>query len=268
MTQPSIYNDQSVEGEPKDAATIVLVRNTVCAQASTGLEIFMLRRGASTTVLHHAYVFPGGKVDPEDAAPERLAELQLAGDAAQMLNEPTLDGARAASLFVAACRETLEECGVQIKARDLIPLSRWITPKVPALMRKRFDTRFFIAAMPEGAHAVHDGHEADQSAWYTPRQALELYRDGHIMLAPPQIMTLVELSSFKNLTELSQSLEGRKPALIEPKSVQENGQRVIVYPGDPRHPVRERAMSGPTALLNNNDRFQPEDGFEAFFATS
>ena len=261
MSNPSIYNDQSVEGEPKDAATIVLVRDAPIS----GLEIFMLRRGASTTVLHHAYVFPGGKVDLEDAAAEKIQTLGLADLANKLLNEPDLAHDRAASLFVAACRETLEECGVQIQARDLLPLSRWITPKVPALMRKRFDTRFFVAAMPSDAIAIHDGHEADESAWYTPRQALEQYRDGLIMLAPPQIMTLAGLAKYQNFAQLREAMRTHVPGLIEPKSVQENGRRVIVYPGDERHHIKERVMPGPTALLNNNDRFEPLDGFEAFF---
>jgi 8-oxo-dGTP pyrophosphatase MutT (NUDIX family) len=255
------FFNQTVEGEPRDAASVVLLRDAVAG----GLEVFMLRRGGSSTVMNDAYVFPGGKVDPEDAAAERLAELGLAGLAAQLLGEPDLDAPLAASLFVAACRETFEETGVQVQARDLIPLSRWITPKVPAMMRKRFDTRFFLACLPSGATATHDGQEADASAWYSPREALERYRDREIMLAPPQIMTLAGLVSSKNFAQLREHLREHSPRLIEPLSVQSGKQRVMVYPGDERHPVRERAMPGPTALVFRDDRFEPESGFEQFF---
>jgi 8-oxo-dGTP pyrophosphatase MutT (NUDIX family) len=262
LTAGSRFYNQAVEGEPRDAASVVLLRDA----AAGGLEVFMLRRGGSSTVMNDAYVFPGGKVDPEDAAAERLAELHLAGQAAQLLGEPDLDANLAAALFVAACRETFEETGVQVYASDLIPLSRWITPKVPAMMRRRFDTRFFLACLPIDADATHDGQEADASAWYSPREALERYRDGEIMLAPPQIMTLAGLVSTPNFAQLREHLRDHTPRLIEPVSVQVGDQRIIVYPGDERHPVRQRAMPGPTALVFRNDRFEPEIGFEQFFA--
>ncbi len=261
MTADKPLHDRAVEGEPRDAASVVLLRDA----ASGRLEVFMLRRGGSSTVMNDAYVFPGGKVDPEDAARERLERLGLAGHAGHMLGEPELDALRAGSLFVAACRETFEETGVQVSASDLIPLSRWITPKVPAMMRRRFDTRFFIASIPEGATATHDGQEADASAWYSPREALERYRDREIMLAPPQIMTLAGLVSLESYAQVRERLRAHTPRLIEPVSVQSDGQRVIVYPGDSRHPVRERAMPGPTALVYRDNRFEPENGFERFF---
>ncbi len=261
MTAQTPFYDRTVEGEPRDAASVVLLRDGV----SGGLEVFMLRRGGSSTVMNDAYVFPGGKVDPEDAAQDRLAQLGLVGRAEHMLGEPDLDALRAGSLFVAACRETFEETGVQVSARDLIPLSRWITPKVPAMMRKRFDTRFFVASIPAGALATHDGQEADASAWYSPREALERYRDREIMLAPPQIMTLAGLISLDSYAQVREQLRDHTPRLVEPVSVQTDGQRVIVYPGDARHHVRERAMPGPTALIYRDDRFEPESGFEQFF---
>ncbi len=267
MTGETRFFNQTVEGEPRDAASVVLLRDA----AGGGLEVFMLRRGGSSTVMNDAYVFPGGKVDPEDAAPQGLSalglnELGLNGLAAHMLGEHDLEASLAASLFVAACRETFEETGVQVYPRDLIPLSRWITPKVPAMMRRRFDTRFFLACLPTGAIATHDGQEADASAWYAPREALERYRDREIMLAPPQIMTLAGLAGVPNFAQLREQLRDHRPRLIEPLSVQSGSQRAMVYPGDERHPVRERAMPGPTALIFRDDRFEPEGGFEQFFA--
>lgn len=260
MTAP-LFGGRTVEGEPLDAASVVLLRDG----ARGGLEVFLLRRGGSTTVMNDAYVFPGGKVDPEDADTSRLGTLELAGSPHELIGEPALDPRRAASFFVAACRETFEETGVTVRAADLIPLSRWITPKTPAMMRRRFDTRFFLACIPADAAATHDGQEADASAWYSPREALERYRDREIMLAPPQIMTLAGLVSFSSYEHLREQMQGHVPRLIEPKTVQAGEKRLIVYPGDPRHPVGERAMRGPTALLFQNERFEPELGFEAFF---
>jgi 8-oxo-dGTP pyrophosphatase MutT (NUDIX family) len=260
----TVLQNQIVEGEPRDAASVVLVRD---AKAG-GLEVFLLRRGVSTTVLNSAYVFPGGKVDKEDAAEHHINSLGLAGDARQLLGEPSLSPQRAASMFVAACRETFEETGVQLRACDLLPLSRWITPEVPAMMTKRFDTRFFVALIDSESVATHDGQEADASVWNSPRLALERYRDKEIMLAPPQIMTLVGLVDVRNFAHLRQQLQGRIPHLIEPMSYLEGEHRVIAYPGDPKHAVSLRAMPGPTSLIYRDNRFEPINGFEEFFVNS
>jgi 8-oxo-dGTP pyrophosphatase MutT (NUDIX family) len=253
-----------VEGEPRDAATVALVRDA----KSGGLEVFLLRRGNSTTVLNSAYVFPGGKVDAEDASFEQLRGLDLSDDARILLGEPHLTKERAASMFVAACRETFEETGVRIKASNLLPLSRWITPKVPAMMTKRFDTRFFVTAIDADTIATHDGQEADASVWCSPREALERYRDKDIMLAPPQIMTLVGLMNIRNFAQLREQLLGRTPHLVEPMSYLEGESRVIAYPGNPKHAVAIRAMPGPTALIYRDNRFEPINGFDEFFSAA
>jgi 8-oxo-dGTP pyrophosphatase MutT (NUDIX family) len=251
-----------VEGEPRDAASVVLVRDAVAG----GLEVFLLRRGTSTTVLNGAYVFPGGRVDEDDSSAAQIDAINLDGDANVLLGEPNLSRERAASMFVAACRETFEETGVRIPARDLLPLSRWITPKVPAMMTKRFDTRFFVASINVDVHATHDGQEADASAWYSPREALERYRDREINLAPPQIMSLIGLVNVKNFAQLREQLKGRVPHLVEPMSYLDGESRVIAYPGDPKHSVKTQAMPGPTALIYRDNRFEPLNGFEEFFS--
>jgi hypothetical protein len=56
------------------------------------------------------------------------------------------------------------------------------------------------------------------------------------------------------------------PALIQPEPFDENGERVLTYPGDPWHSVKTRAMPGPTRLRYRNKRFEPEQGFDALFA--
>ncbi len=260
MTQQHLHN-QVVEGEPRDAASVVLLRNGT----KNNLEVFLLRRGGSTTVMNDAYVFPGGKVDPEDALPANTGTLGLPGPATLLLGEPELEPMRAASLFVAACRETMEETGVQVRASDLIPLSRWITPKVPAMMKKRFDTRFFLACIGADVTATHDGQEADASVWLSPREALERYRDRDIELAPPQIMTLIALLPSRNFAQVQQQFNQHTPKLIEPMSFLQGEERFIAYPGHPRHAVQERAMPGPTCLVYRDNRFQPEHGYERLF---
>ena len=49
---------------------------------------------------------------------------------------------------------------------------------------KRFDTRFFMAVLPEGQHPIHDNIEAIDSIWLSPREALDRYWAGSLPLAP------------------------------------------------------------------------------------
>ena len=290
-------NSEIVTGPPRPAATVVMLREGI-----DGMEVFLLKRHGLSDVLGGAYVFPGGKVDRFDAELDMDAHLdQPLPDLHAALNEPDIDALTAAGLYIAAVREAFEESGIlfaqgaththaaqatqllreghafdevlaqmqlRLDTRSLAPWSRWITPKVPSVMNKRFDTRFFVAACPAGQTASHDNHEATESIWLTPRAALEQYRIGQIELAPPQIMSLAHLSRYASVNAVMAEARSRLPAVIEPEPFEENGGRVICYPGDGRHPVPARAMPGPTRLRYINKRFEPVDGFDALFAES
>ena len=174
--------------------------------------------------------------------------------------------ARAGALFVAACRETHEETGVTIASDQLVPISRWITPKTPSMMRKRFDARFFVARMPDGQTAVHDGEEATDSGWFSAVDALRAYYAGDITLAPPQIMTLAGLLPYDTVGDILQMAIENTPGTVQPHVFKQGGdQRVLAYPGDPSHPVAERAIPGPSRLVWRDERFEPEEGRQVFF---
>jgi len=286
-------NRTLIETPPRDAATVVMLRD-----APTGLEVFLLKRHGLSDVLGGAYVFPGGKIDAQDAAlipqlDQPLAALHGA------LGEPDTAAELAASCYVAALREAFEESGVlyahgasadqvaqatallreghgfaevltrlglKLDTRSVLPWSRWVTPKMASVSSKRFDTRFFVAAVPAVQTARHDNHEATESVWVAPRTALEQYRDSLIELAPPQIMSLAHLARHSSVAGVLTEARSKSPALVQPEPYDdENGVRVLCYPGDPRHSVRERALPGPTRLRYSGKRFQPEGGFEALF---
>jgi 8-oxo-dGTP pyrophosphatase MutT (NUDIX family) len=286
-------NRNVIDTPPRDAATVVMLRD-----AAHGLEVFMLRRHGQSDVLGGAYVFPGGKIDAEDR--ELITQLdQPVAALHAALGEPATDAGLAASCYVAALREAFEESGVlfahgasadqvvqatallraghgfaevlrqldlRLDTHSVLPWSRWITPKMASVSSKRFDTRFFVAAFPAAQTARHDDVEATESAWLAPRAALEQYRDGHIDLAPPQIMSLAHLARHASVASVLAEARAKVPALVEPEPYDdEQGTRVLCYPGDPRHSVRERALPGPTRLRYAGRRFVPEDGFEALF---
>lgn len=285
---------QTVTMPPRAAATVVLLRD-----AADGMEVFMVKRHGLSDVLGGAYVFPGGKVDGADADPQALRQLGAPLDELRAtLGEPELDAATAAGLFVAACRETFEEAGVllaegagarhvnaaqtharaglcfgQILARlelrldwsNIVPWSRWITPRVPALFNKRFDARFFLAAVPNDQEARHDNHEATESFWLRPRLVLEQYWAGEINLAPAQIMSVAALARYRHAADVVAAARVRRPSLIQPEPFTHGEMRAVAFPGDVHHPVAARALPGPSFLIYRNERFEPFDGFDALF---
>jgi len=102
--------------------------------------------------------------------------------------------------------------------------------------------------------------------WLTPRAALRQYWDGRIELAPPQILGLAHLARHPSVAEAIAQARLRPPPLVEPEPFDDAGARAVCYPGDARHPVRERALPGPTRLHYRNRRFEPAGGFESLFA--
>src|SRR5215475_16209178 len=217
---------------PRDAATVILLREAGAegaeAEAGAGVEAFLLRRTAELEFAPGAYVFPGGSVDARDADPGVGWAGPGPGDFAALLDVPP-DRARA--LVCAAVRETFEESGVllagashddlvgdsaalaadrhallagsasltEVLARrglvlrtDLLtPWARWITPEASP---RRFDTWFFVAALPAGQDATAapegfgdhaDPGESESGAWLRPVSALEAARAGQMTLLPP-----------------------------------------------------------------------------------
>ncbi len=219
----------------RQASTVILVR-----EKETAFEVYLLRRSNSSGFMDGLYVFPGGVVDPEDKGLESWAPyVDLTADAmAQRLGGTGFSGEDVLSFSIAAIRETLEEAGVLIALtgdktkKDLDQIctfrlnkdlpkswfrakvmdgnwtlslsslgkwSHWITPK---LMKKRFDTRFFIVSMPQDQTCIPDDRETHHGIWLTPQKALEQNLELSLPLSPPTVVTLTGLSVYKSFTEL------------------------------------------------------------------
>lgn len=213
-------------GNIRLAATVVLVRDT-----PQGSEVFMMKRPGRGD-FPDLHVFPGGKVDEADFAPELLAGLDAS--TADRLLGVSAGGLR---YWVAAIRECFEECGVLLAYRDGRPLrwsdegeaarfhgyrqrlidgelsvqdlcrrehlrlaadrvgyfSHWITPEVAP---RRFDTRFFIAEMPTEQATVAHEHEAADDEWVRPRDALTAAAEGRWRMISPTLTTLRSIARF------------------------------------------------------------------------
>ena len=253
-------NQDKVTSPPIDAATVILLRDN-----NQQLEVLLLCRGNSKTVMNKAWVFPGGKVDNSDFEHQAQVLSKVSAPPQMLLAEEDLESAKACALFFAATRETFEETNVRLDVSAVHPWSRWVTPNEPSMMKKRFDARFFVAALPDGETAVHDGSEATDSMWVTPQQALLDYLAHNITLAPPQIMTLLALCAHKSTVSCIDKANATPTYCIQPQVIKTGtNERTLLYPGDPAHSDPQKMMPGPTRLIWMDGHFAPANGFDEY----
>ncbi|MBA3877195.1 MAG: hypothetical protein C0498_09715 [Anaerolinea sp.] len=190
--------EPDVPGDPADpparpvpAATVVLLR-----PGPAGLEALLTRRPPTMAFGPDIHVFPGGRVDPADADPAMLATAGLTVEAAAanlglgLAPDGWLTPTGALALHIAAVRETAEETGIEIDVRDLIALTRWVTP---ISLARRFDVRFFAVFVPPGTEVLTGSDEVAETSWLTPSAALAAVVRGRIELWQPTFVTLQQL---------------------------------------------------------------------------
>src|SRR3984885_11954401 len=259
---------------PRDAATVMLLRPAggggAGGGASGGLEVYMLRRKPSMAFAPGAFVFPGGSVDARDADEQVAWAGPDPAEWGQIFDAPP-ELARA--LVCAAIRETFEESGVllagpsadsvvadttaadweadrhalldrslslaEMLARrglvlrsDLLrPWSRWITPVIE---ERRFDARFFAAALPEQQRTRDVGGEAAEVAWVRPDDAIAMGRRKEIVLWPPTAVSLAELAACG---EVAAALRPRKVRPVLPEASLDEGAAWLTIPADLEYPL-------------------------------
>lgn len=264
---------QSAGASIQDASTVIVLR-----EADDGLETFMVCRHHRSGFMGGAHVFPGGKVDETDLDPGWGARVERpAEEIAERLGEA--DAVTARGLLLAAVRETFEEAGVllartasgadlptirtrlregasflgladeidlKIDPMTLTPYARWVTPEIES---RRFDTRFYVAVLPEGQGASHDGTETTSAVWLRPADAIDDMRTGRIKLAPPTVRTLKWLAEFEDAESVIAAALSRKPPLVRPRVVARDGSWFLALPGDPEHPESDRVLPGATRMV-------------------
>ncbi len=245
--------------EAKDASTVVLLRGGDGAPG--GLEVYLLRRTTAMAFAGGFCVFPGGGVDPRDFDHE-IGWVGPSPAEWAALMETSETHARA--LVCAAVRETFEESGVllagptedtvvadttgedweedrrALEARELAFtdfLSRrglkvrtdllrlwgsWITP---IFEPKRYDTRFFVAELPQGQVTRDVSTESDHVVWLPVRDILDAVDAQEIAMLPPTYATCLEL--YEHLTTGSAldaaDSRDRSPILPEMQIAEDGG---------------------------------------------
>ena len=167
---------------PAPAATVVLLR-----PGPDGAEVLLIHRPATMAFGPGLHVFPGGRVDPEDAD---VASDEVAAAAARALGD-NLPPDRALAVHRAAIREVQEEVGISLAGIDeLVPIAHWTTP---AFMPRRFSTWFFVADLPTDAVPVFEAGEVAAHRWVTPEHALDQMATGEIAMWVPTTSVLERL---------------------------------------------------------------------------
>lgn len=231
---------------PKVAASTILLRT-----GAAGPEVFLLRRRTQMAFAGGMVVFPGGGVDPRDAA----EDIGWAGPAPEVWAERLglgVDEARA--VVCAAVRETFEESGVLLAGPDdasVVPSTSgeewaearraleareiafsqllrdrglvlrtdllrawtcWITPEFEP---RRYRTFFFVTASPEGQEAAGVSTESDAAAWLGVDEAIAAAGET-VMMLPPQYCTFLELAQYGTVAQILAAADRPIPEPIMP----------------------------------------------------
>jgi 8-oxo-dGTP pyrophosphatase MutT (NUDIX family) len=134
--------------------------------------------------------------------------------------------------------ELLSRRGLVLRADLLVPWARWITPEGEP---RRFDARFFAAALPAGQRATGHAAESDHIAWLRPADAIESARAGQLSVLPPTATTLHDfaVASAAAGDDAVAAILGRRPAIepVVPRLVLEDGQAWLHVPDEVGYPL-------------------------------
>ena len=221
----------------RKAATVLVVR-----QATDDIEVFMVQRPARG-VFPDLHVFPGGKVDPHDGELEHACHglddrtasrrLMMASGGlrywvtairecfeesgvllayrGEALFEPKDDAEderfddyrNALAAGEIALGEVARQEGLRLATNRVAYFSHWITPEgAPA----RFDTRFFVAAMPPRQSALGHARETAGGEWVTPTAALQRFDEGDWQMIFPTLTSLRMSAPFRSVDALLEAV--------------------------------------------------------------
>jgi len=213
-----------------DSASILIIRD-----GEEGLEVLMVKRHEDIAFAGGAYVFPGGKADPEDyqlsshikSFPPGYSELTHTAFREVFEESGLIIGkSNNAHLYRDAFlkeemtfKELIKKANISFDEKSIVPFSRWVTPRQ---YPKRFDTRFFLAKASIDQAATPDGHEAVDLKWVEPIDFINEYRESMMF---PTIMNLKLLTQASNVEDAFKQAKARKIMTVEPTII--DGKRVI-----------------------------------------
>ena len=132
--------------------------------------------------------------------------------------------------------------------------AHWITPEARP---ERFDTRFFIAHYPIGQEASHDQKETTAGIWITPQKSLEENLKGEVFLSPPTLKTLENLSRFKSIEDVFNSLKKSEIRPVLPILIKISKTELLIFPWDPEYEIFQKGEI--PSPINHGRPSQPGD---------
>lgn len=192
------------EGEGIPAATVIPLRDALQDDGGTALEVLMLRKN-SKLAFGGMWVFPGGRIDPEDWP---------AADDPDGPEGPAPPGLELEAATRAAAREALEEADLLVEPAQMVPFSHWTPPETMAMNpTKRFLTWFFVCRAPVGEDGVVtiDHGEIHDHEWVRPADMLRRRDAGEIQLVPPTVVTLHDLAAHDDVERALAAARDRTP---------------------------------------------------------
>lgn len=228
---------------PVAEAPIQPAATTVCLRdGRRGLEVLLVRRTSKLVFYGGAWVFPGGRVDPEDAARAGIGVTAIYSEAAARQ---------------AAAREAQEEANLLVDPNALVPISHWTTP--PGRPR-RFATWFFVAHAP-GDDIEVDAGEIEQHRWFTSEEALLAREAGDIELPPPTFVTLNWVRAHDSVARAIEFARNETAAVIRyvPRPVVQQDGVISLYEGDAGYDTRDPGARGARhrlAMLQSGWRYE------------
>ena len=212
------------------AATVVLLRD-----GPHGLETLMLRRNSKLAFAGGAWVFPGGRIDPED----------YASGVAPPLPVSATDADATAAARTAAVREAMEEAGLAVDPDGLVWFAHWTPGPMAA---RRFSTWFFMTRAPEGVVVVDDG-EIHEHLWIRPAEAMTRRDAGEIELIPPTWMTLHMLSEEPSVDAAMAVARANDPRIYVTHIARVDGGIASIWQGDAGYDDGDAMKPGPRNRL-------------------
>ena len=217
-------------GELIAAATVIPLRDT-----QDGPEVLLLRKN-SKVAFGGMWVFPGGRIDPED-------------------DDPDAPGDELAAARRAATREALEEADLLVEPGELVSFSHWTPPDISLNGPKRFATWFFACRAPVGEAGVVtiDMGEIHEDEWVRPVDMLRRRDEGEIQLAPPTIVTLHELATHDAVDSVLATAAAREPFRYQTRVGNTDAGMVTMWAGDAGYEIGDAEVPGPRHRLLMSD---------------
>lgn len=208
--------------EIKPSATLILLRQT-----AQGMETLLLKRHQAMA-FGSAWVFPGGKIDPQDY--HRLEASRFHDDE------------EVAAAYHAAVRETREEAGLDMQPQELVLMSCWTTPVLGD--RPRFRTWFFVGEIGDQPVVV-DGHEMTDYRWINTQEAVTQQNVRELNMLPPTFNTLIDINCYPDVKTTLAALRKKPIQVYNPKLLPMEGGYVSLYEGDAGFEVGDVHAEGP-----------------------